>query len=200
MLRIGLTGGIASGKSTVAAMLRDRDYPVLDADAIARELLEPGQPAHDEVVRDFGKGIAGPGGAIDRKKLAAIVFSDSQQLERLNQILHPRIRDITENFFKALNRPGGPDLAFEDAALILEAGLKDKFDRVIVCWCWPEQQVERLLERGMSAEDAQKRIAAQMPIDQKRVLADEVIDCSGTMRETEQQVERLLEKLKKAAA
>jgi dephospho-CoA kinase len=200
MLRIGLTGGIASGKSTVAAMLRDRDYPVLDADAIARELLEPGQPAHDEVVRDFGKSVAGLGGAIDRQKLAAIVFSDSQQLERLNQILHPRIRDIAENFFKRLNRAGGPDLAFEDAALILEAGLKDTFDRVIVCWCRPEQQVERLLERGMSAEDAQKRIAAQMPIDQKRVLADEVIDCSGTMRETEQHVERLLEKLKRAAA
>lgn len=200
MLRIGLTGGIASGKSTVAAMLRDRDYQVLDADAIARELLEPGQPARDEVVRDFGKGIAAPGGSIDRKKLAAIVFSDSQQLERLNQILHPRIRDITEKFFAALDHPGGPDLAFEDAALILEAGLKDTFDRVIVCWCRPEQQLERLLDRGMSAADAQKRIAAQMPIDQKRVLADEVIDCSGTIRETEQQVEWLLEKLKRAAA
>ena len=200
MLRIGLTGGIASGKTTVAAMIRDRDYQVLDADAIARELLEPGQPAHDEVVRDFGKGIVGPGGSIDRKKLAEIVFADPLQLQRLNQILHPRIRKITENFFAALHHPGGPDLAFEDAALILEAGLKGKFDRVVVCWCRPEQQLERLLERGMSAEDARRRIAAQMPIDQKRQLADEVIDCSGTMGETEEQVRWLLDTLKRAAA
>ena len=184
----------------MAAMIRDRDYQVLDADAIARELLEPGQPAHDEVVRDFGRGIVGPGGSIDRKKLAEIVFADPLQLQRLNQILHPRIREITEKFFAALNHPGGPDLAFEDAALILEAGLKGKFDRVVVCWCRPEQQLERLLERGMSAEDARRRIAAQMPIDQKRQLADEVIDCSGTMGETEEQVRWLLDTLKRAAA
>jgi dephospho-CoA kinase len=197
MLRIGLTGGIASGKSTVASMLRDREYPVLDADALARELLEPGQDAYKEVVAAFGAAILAPGGAVDRKKLAAIVFSDSQKRAKLNQILHPRIRDVVANWFIALDRPGGPDLAFEDAALILEAGERSHLDRVVVCWCKPEQQLARLRERGMSEQDARSRIAAQMPIDGKRRLADEVVDCSGSVEETERQLDGLLEKLKR---
>jgi dephospho-CoA kinase len=199
MLRVGLTGGIASGKSTVAAMLRDRDYLVFDADAIAHELLEPGQVTYDAVVREFGDGILGPGGAIDRGKLGAIVFADPAKRARLNEILHPRIRDISEDWFTRLDRPEGPAIAFEDAALILEAGLKKHFDRVVVCWCRPEQQLERLKERGLSAEAAQRRIAAQMPMDEKRRLADEVIDCSGSIEETERQVEALLAKLEQAA-
>jgi dephospho-CoA kinase len=204
MRRIGLTGGIASGKSTVAEMLRERDYPVLDADALARAMLEPGQAAYDEVVRGFGRGIlvsegsrAGSlGAAVDRKKLAATVFSDPQQLARLNKILHPRIRDVAHEWFTSLDRPGGPALAFEDAALIFEAGLKGEFDKVIVCWCRPEQQLARLKERGMTADDAQRRIAAQMPMEEKRRLADEVIDCSGTLEDTARQVESAIERLK----
>jgi dephospho-CoA kinase len=214
MRRIGLTGGIASGKSTVAEMLRERDYPVLDADAIARAMLEPGQAAYDEVVRGFGRGILvsegataaeatasalhslSAGAAVDRKKLAAIVFSDPAQLARLNKILHPRIRDEAHKWFKVIERPGGPELAFEDAALIFEAGLKNEFDKVIVCWCRPEQQLARLKERGMAANDAQRRIAAQMPMEEKRRLADEVIDCSRTLEDTARQVERAIEKLK----
>jgi dephospho-CoA kinase len=199
MLRVGLTGGIASGKSTVTVFLRDRDCQVLDADSLTHELLEPGQDAYDEVVREFGEGILAPGGAVDRKKLGAIVFSDAQKRQHLNHILHPRIQDIVAKWFAALNRPGGPDLAFEDAALILESGARKNFDRVVVCWCRPEQQMERLRERGLSVEDAQRRIAAQMPIDEKRRLADEVIDCSGSIDETEREVERVLVKLKEAA-
>jgi len=195
MLRVGLTGGIASGKSTVDRMLREREYMVFDADAIAHELLEPGQPTRDAVVREFGSGIVSAGGAIDRSKLGAIVFADPARRERLNAILHPRIRDISEDWFRRLDRPGGPAIAFEDAALILEAGLRKYFDRVIVCWCRPEQQLERLDERGLSLEQAQRRIAAQMPIDEKRRLADDVIDCSGTIEETERQVDALLAKL-----
>ena len=137
---------------------------------------------------------------MDRKKLGAIVFSDAQKRARLNQITHPRILDIAAKWFAALDRPGGPDFAFLEAALILEAGSQKDVDRVIVCWCRPEQQLERLRERGLLAEDAQRRIAAQMPIDEKRRLADYVIDCSGSMEETEQQVAQLIEKLKQAAA
>jgi len=200
MLRVGLTGGIASGKSTVASLLRDYEYPVLDADSLARELLEPGQDAYNEVVREFGDAILNSGGAVDRPKLGAVVFSDARKRARLNQILHPRIQEVVAKWFDALARPGGPDMAFEDAALILEAGAKKNFDRVVVCWCSPEQQLERLQQRGLSVEDARLRIAAQMPIDEKRKLADEVIDCSGTMEETQRQVKLVLEKLKQAAA
>jgi len=195
MLRVGLTGGIASGKSTVDRMLRDRDYMVFDADAIAHELLEPGQPTYDAVLREFGGSILGAGGAIDRGKLGAIVFADPAKRAILNGILHPRIRDISEDWFKRLDGPGGPAIAFEDAALILEAGLRKYFDRVVVCWCRPDQQLERLKERGLSLEEAQRRIAAQMPIDEKRRQADEVIDCSGSLEETEREVEALLAKL-----
>ena len=199
MLRVGLTGGIASGKSTVASMLRDLEYPVLDADSIARELLEPGQDAYQEVVREFGDGILARGGAVDRPKLAAIVFGDAQKRARLNQILHPRIQEVVANWFAALDRPGGSDLAFEDAALILEAGAKKKLDRVVVCWCRPEQQIERLQERGLSVEEAKARIAAQMPMEEKRRLADETIDCSGSIEETQKQVHAVIAKLKHSA-
>ncbi len=197
MLRAGLTGGIASGKSTVAGLLRDREYQVLDADALAHELLEPGQDSYEEVVREFGSEILSPAGAVDRRKLGAIVFSDAEKRGRLNQILHPRIHDVVVKWFEALDRPGGPEMAFEEAALILEAGAQRDLDCVIVCWCRPEQQLERLKERGFSRQDAELRIAAQMPIDQKRKLADEVIDCSRSLEDTKRQVVLLLEKLKK---
>jgi dephospho-CoA kinase len=197
MIRAGLTGGIASGKSTVAAFLRDRDYQVLDADSLARELIEPGQESYKEVVREFGAEILSPGGSVDRRKLGAIVFSDAAKRERLNHILHPRIHDVVIKWFEALDRPGGPEIAFEEAALILEAGAQRDLDCMIVCWCRPEQQLERLRERGFSPQDAELRIAAQMPLDQKRNLADEVIDCSRSLEDTERQVVLLLEKLKK---
>jgi dephospho-CoA kinase len=199
MLRVGLTGGIASGKSTVASMLRDLEYPVLDADSIARELLEPGQDSYKEVVREFGDSILAKGGAVDRPKLGAIVFGDAQKRARLNQILHPRIQEVVASWFAALDRPGGSDLAFEDAALILEAGAKKNLDRVVVCWCRPEQQIERLRERGLSDEEAKARIAAQMPLEEKRRLADETIDCSGSIKETQRQLETVIAKLKPPA-
>ena len=197
MIRVGLTGGIASGKSTVAGLLRDRDYQVLDADALARELLEPGQDSYKEVLQEFGTEILLPGGAVDRKKLGAIVFSDAEKRERLNRILHPRIHDVVVKWFEVLGWPGGPQMAFEEAALILEANAQRDLDCVVVCWCRLEQQLKRLKERGLSQRDAELRIAAQMPLDQKRNLADEVIDCSRSLEDTERQVILLLEKLKK---
>ena len=156
MLRVGLTGGIASGKSTVASLLRDYDYPVLDADSLARELLEPGQDAYKEVVREFGEGNSQP--RTERwtaRSSAASSLPTRTKRARLNQILHPRIQEVVAEWFAALDRPGGPDFAFEDAALILEAGAKKNFDRVVVCWCRPEQQLERLQQRGLSEADAQ---------------------------------------------
>lgn len=200
MLKIGLTGGIGTGKTTVASMLRDHDCMVLEMDPIGHELLEPEQAAYNEVIGDFGLGILGQGAVIDRAKLAAIVFADPDKRTRLNEILHPRILDVVRKWFTALDRPGGPEFAFVEAALILEAGFQNELDRIIVCWCRPEQQLERLLERELSPAEAKARIAAQMPIDKKRALADIVIDCSKTIEDTERQVDTLLEKLKQSSA
>lgn len=199
MLKVALTGGIACGKSTVASMLRDLDCPVLAADPLGHELLEPGQSAYDEVVREFGNGIVTAGDKVDRAKLGAIIFADPAKRARLNQILHPRILDVVLKWFAALDRPGGPELAVVEAALIIEAGFNDYLDKIIVCWCSPSQQIERLRERGLSLEHAQQRIAAQMPMEEKRALANEVIDCSGALDVTEQQVKQVVTKLKQLA-
>jgi dephospho-CoA kinase len=200
MLKVGLTGGIASGKSTVAFMLRERDCQVLEADPLGHELLEPGQSAYDEVIREFGNGILGPGDKVDRPKLGAIIFADAAKRARLNQILHPRILQVVRQWFSALDRPGGPELAIVEAALIVEAGFHKDLDKLIVCWCKPEQQLARLIERGLTEGEAKQRIAAQMPADQKRALADEVIDCSGSIEETGRQVDAVLAKFQKVAA
>jgi len=200
MLKVGLTGGIASGKSTVASMLRDRDCQVLEADPLGHELLEPGQAAYDEVVREFGDSILGRDGKVDRVKLGAIVFADPARRARLNQILHPRILAVVRQWFAALERAGDVELAIVEAALIVEAGFHKELDKLIVCWSKPEQQLQRLVERGLTEEQARMRIASQMPAEEKRKVADEVIDCSGTMKETEQQVDTLLAKLRGAAA
>ena len=199
MLRVGVTGGIACGKSTVAGMLRDLDCMVLEMDPLGHEMLEPGQPAYDEVVREFGGEILEPGGKVNRTRLGAVVFADAQKRIRLNQILHPRILDVVEKWFAALDRPGGPEVAFVEAALIIEAGFDKKLDRVAVCWCRLEQQFARLEERGFSEAEARQRIAAQMPMDEKRARADDVIDCSGSLEATERQVQELVAKLKQLA-
>ena len=200
MLKVGLTGGIASGKSTVASLLRDQDCTVLEMDPLGHELLEPGQAAYDEVIHEFDSSILGPGDAIDRSKLGAIVFADAAKRARLNQILHPRILDVVQKWFAALDRPGGPEFAVVEAALIAESGFHKSLDNLVVCWCRPEQQLERLIQRGLAREQAQLRISAQMPAEEKRQLADEVVDCSGTIEETERQVKNLVERLKQLSA
>lgn len=200
MLRVGLTGGIASGKSTVAAMLRELDCPVLDADTLGHELLEQGQDAYNEVAREFGKEVLDTYGNVDRNKLGQIIFADAQKRARLNQILHPRILDVVRKWFTAQGHAGGPELAVVEAALIIEAGYNKELDRVIVCWCPPEQQLQRLLERGLTAEEAKLRIAAQMPMEEKRRLGDETIDCSGSLEETERQAMDVVKRLAQPAA
>lgn len=200
MLKIGLTGGIASGKSEVSAMLRDRDIPVLASDALGHKLIEPGEAAYDEVIKEFGSEILGENDWIDRGKLGAIVFADPAKRAKLNWILHPKILETIRNWFKSLDHPGGPEFAVMEAALIYEANVQKDVDRVVVCWCKPDQQMERLLERGLTEEQARRRIAAQMPVDEKKRLADMVIDCSGTLEETQQQVAELVGKLKSSAA
>jgi dephospho-CoA kinase len=195
MRKIGLTGGIASGKSTVAAMLRELGFDVIFADEISRGLLRSGEEALHETIREFGPEILGPDGMLDRKKLAAIVFSVQSKLDKLNAIIHPRVEAEMLRQFGELEREGR-SVAFVEAALLVEAGYMKDLDGLVVAWCRPEQQMERLIGRGMTEKEAQARIGAQMPVEKKLKLATYRIDCSGSMEETRRQVGELAEKLR----
>ncbi len=199
MHRLGLTGGIASGKSAVATMLRDMGFPVLSADAVAHQLIEPGQPAHGEILKEFGASIATADGHIDRPKLAAIVFSDPAKLVRLNEIIHPRVEKMMLRQFDEWEQNGIRDAVFVEAALLIEAGFEKQLDGLVVAWCRPEQQIERLLARGMSELEARQRVGAQLPVEEKRKRATYSIDCSGTIAETLAQVRELAGKLRQTA-
>ena len=196
MLRVGLTGGIASGKSTVAARLRELGLTVLNADLLAHELMAPGQPAYEDVVREFGRGVLAADGTVDRKKLGEIVFRDAERRERLNAIVHPRVIAAREEELKRMEEEEPDGIAIIEAALLIEAGYYKKLDRLIVCSCRPEQQVERLRARGLSEEEARQRIAAQLPLEEKLRLANEVVDCSGTVEETLRQTDELAGRLR----
>ena len=200
MLHVGLTGGIACGKSTVAAMMRELGCRVLDADALARRLIEPGQPAYDEVLKEFGSQVRAADGRIDRAKLAAIVFANPARLERLNRIVHPRVVDALDRELAELARTEPGAVVVVEAALLIEASYHERLDRLVVAWCEPEQQVERLLARGLAREEALRRIGAQMQLDQKRRMADDEIDCSGSLEETRRQVIGVVARLKQLAA
>jgi dephospho-CoA kinase len=199
MLRYGLTGGIASGKSTVAAMLAEHGFPVLEADKVSHELIEAGGAAYEEVIARFGREILDGNGRSDRGRLGAVVFADRQKLDQLNGIIHPRVEGEALKQLLELERSGSYPAAFVEAALIFEAGLQKQLDGVVVAWCLPEQQLARLIERGMSKAEARQRIAMQMPVAEKLALATEKIDCSGSMEETRRQVDALAAKLRAAA-
>jgi len=200
MLRLGLTGGIASGKSAVAAMLRELGFSVLDADSLAHKLIEPGQPAYGEVVHDFGQAVLAADGRVDRAKLSTIVFNDRAKLDRLNAIVHPRVAEVVFRQFDVWQRNGTRDAAFVEAALLIESGIHKKLDGLVVAWCEPEQQLERLVARGLSEGEARRRIAAQLPVGDKLRLATEKIDCSGSLEETRRQVQALATRLRREAA
>jgi dephospho-CoA kinase len=198
MLRLGLTGGIASGKSAVAAMLREMGFAVLDADSLAHKLIEPGQPAYGEVLQEFGQAVIAPDGRVDRAKLSAVVFADRARLDRLNAIVHPRVAKVVFRQFEEWERGGTRDAAFVEAALLIESGIHKKLDGLVVAWCEPQQQLERLLARGLSEAEALRRIAAQLPVEEKLRLATEKIDCSGSLLETRRQVQALAIKLRRS--
>ena len=204
MLRVGLTGGIATGKTTVVAMLRELGCQVLEADKIAHRMIEPGGEAYDGVVREFGSGILTPDGFVDRAKLGAIVFADPKRLARLNEIVHPPVLAEQVRQLTAIERADSHAIAVVEAALLIEAGFHKQLDCLVVTWCTPEQQLARLTKqragRRLTIEQARQRIAAQMPVDEKRRMADEVIDCSGPMEHTRTQVNALFAKLKQLEA
>jgi dephospho-CoA kinase len=204
MLRVGLTGGIATGKTTVAAMLRELGCRLLEADKIAHSMIEPGGAAYDDVVREFGRGILTAEGFVDRPKLGAMVFADPKLLARLNAIVHPPVLEEQSRQLTAIEQRDPYAIAVVEAALLIEAGFDKKLEFLVVTWCTPEQQLARLTQqdaargtrRGLTIEQARQRIAAQMPVEEKRRRADDVIDCSGTLEHTRAQVIALFAKLK----
>jgi dephospho-CoA kinase len=197
MLKLGLTGGIASGKSVVAAILRELGFPVLDADSISHKLMEPGQAAHDEILQSFSADLADSSGRIDRHKLAAIVFGDPAKLAHLNAILHPRVEQVIFRQLEDWQESSAHPAAFVEAALLVEAGMAARLDGLVVAWCTPEQQLERLRARGMSEAEARHRIAAQLPLEEKLKRAAYTINCSGTLDETRAEVQALAANLRK---
>jgi dephospho-CoA kinase len=202
MLRVGLTGGIGCGKSTVAGMMRELGCRVIDADEISRNLAEPGRPAYNEIVTAFGKEILQADGRMDRAKVAHLVFSDASKLVTLNKILHPRVIAEKERQLVEIARTEPNAVAVVEAALLIEAGHHKILERLIVVWCRPEQQIERLINprgRAMSRDDAMQRITAQLPLEEKRRMATDEIDNSGSLAATEKQVEELVARLKVGA-
>lgn len=194
MLLAALTGGIATGKSYCAARFGALGVPVVAADDLARAAVAPGTPGLAAVVARFGAGILQPDGALDRPGLARIIFADRVARADLEAIVHPDVyRRIRE---WAVNLPPHTLLAIADIPLLFETGHHHEFDRIIVCACDPEEQVRRLLARGLTASDARARLAAQWPIDDKVARADYVIRTDGTFQDTDAAVKRVYESLK----
>jgi len=199
MIHVGLTGGIASGKTTVCRLLEEKGCTIIDADVVAHHILLRGQRGFEPVVRAFGRGILGDAGEIDRRKLGAQVFGNPVLLERLNKLMHPEvIRDIRAKLetFERLARVR----VIVDASLMIESDMHKSFQRLILVICGVEQQLERLMARnGLSLEEARQRIALQMPLEQKRAFATDIIDNSGTYEKTRMQVDALFEDLERTA-
>ena len=201
MLRVGLTGSIAVGKSFVSAALAGLGCHVLDADETAREVVAPGTVGLRAVAAAFGAGVVGPDGKLDRARLGATVFADEGQRRLLNSILHPLIIAAQDAWLRAREGEDPDGIAIVDAALMIETGSYKRFDQIVVVHCRPEVQLERLMRRNsLAREDAARRIAAQMPQEEKMRHANFLIDTSGGFEETRGRVEQVYEKLRGLSA
>ena len=195
-LLAGLTGGIATGKSTVADMLRALGAVVIDADVLAREVVEPGEPALAEIAREFGAGVLQPDGRLDRKALGAIVFADPDKRRQLEGLTHPRIRERFMKQVAELAAQNFRGVVLFDAPVMIESGNYKNMDRLIVVVTDETTQLARLVVRdGGSRDEALRKIRSQMPLAEKAKLADYVIDNSGTRGDTERQVREVYRKL-----
>jgi len=187
VLRIGLTGGIGSGKSTVSRLLAAHGAVIVDADRIAREVVEPGTPGLGAVVEAFGPQVLAADGSLDRPALAAVVFSDPEARRRLDAIVHPLVRRRTAEL--VAQAPTGA-VVVNDVPLLVETGQASSYDLVVIVEADPETRVARLVQRGLTEDDARARIAAQATDEQRRAVADVVLDNSGTPEELAAQVDR----------
>lgn len=199
MLTVGLTGGIASGKSTIARMFADRGCITVDADALVAELYQPGHPGHDALVKTYGQGILAPDGLIDRARLSAIAFKDRESIAQLNALIHPIV--MAEEGRRARQyaaaHEGEDTIYMVEATLLIEAGGRDRYDRIVVVDIAPNAQIERGVGRGMAGDEVERRMRHQMSRDERLRWADYVIDNSGSSTETEIQVDQVLEALRR---
>ncbi len=196
----GLTGGIGSGKSSVAALLRERGVPVVDADELSREVVAPGSPGLAQVAEAFGAEVLAPDGTLDRPRLGARVFKDSAERQRLDAIVHPLVRKLSQERFAALEQ-AGVTLAGYDVPLLFEAGLEQLLRPVVVVAVSEATQLSRVMARdGLSEEAARSRMAAQWPLSEKRARADHVIDNDGSPAELALKVDALLRQLRRDLA
>jgi len=196
MLKVGLTGSIAVGKTFVCDVFRELGCRVLDADRTARDVVKKGTPGLAKVVSEFGEDILTSDGELNRPKMASIVFADEKMRLLLNSIIHPLVFESQNKWLAECERKNPDGIAIVDAALMIESGGYRRFDKLIVVWCEPEIQFQRLIKRdGLSEADARKRIASQMPQDEKKRYADLLIDTSGEFEETRVQCIQVHSKL-----
>jgi dephospho-CoA kinase len=209
LLKVGLTGGIASGKSVVGEMLAGMGAHVVQADMVAHELMQPGQPVYEEVVRRFGRGILDPDGRVNRPRLAEAAFGDSatgraSRIEELNQIVHPAVINKQDEWMAEIGRREPEAVTVVEAALIFEAGASQRFDRLIVVTCRPKQRVRRWarkvrIDEESARAEVSRRMSAQLPDEKKIEAADYIIDNSGSLDDTRRQVSEVYTKLREEA-
>jgi len=198
ILRVGLTGGIASGKSTVARTLAGLGCVIIDADAIVARLYRPGEPGYEALVRAYGREILRPDAEIDRPKVAAIAFVNDESAKKLNALIHPLVLDEEERIItgEAQRFPDRDRIVVVEATLLLEAGGKKRYDRIVVVDSEPTLQIDRAVRRGLDRQDAERRSARQMSRAERRRLADYVIENNGDIRTLENETMRVYEKLR----
>jgi dephospho-CoA kinase len=201
MLRVGLTGGIASGKTTVGAMFVELGCHLIDSDKITHELLRPGQAVYNAVVREFGKDIlAPPDATIDRRVLGEIVFKNPDARLKLNALVHPAVIQRQKEWLESVGKKDSKAIGIVDAALMIEVGTYKNYEKIVVVTCSPEIQRQRLRSRStLSEEQIESRIRAQMPMEEKVKFADFVIDNSGSINETREQVRNVYSQLRSIA-
>jgi dephospho-CoA kinase len=203
MLRVALTGGMACGKSAVAEMFAQEGAHVIQADKVAHQFMQPGQAVYEQVVKHFGRDIVQADGAIDRSLLAAKAFSDPGRIAELNQLVHPAVIAEQERWMAEQEQYDPNGIAMVEAALILEARVGRRFDKIVVVTCKPEQRLERFAERAkvppaQARAEVERRMKAQMPEAEKIKAADFVIDNSGSLARTQEQVQHIYQQLVEA--
>jgi len=200
MLIAGLTGSIATGKSTVSAILKDLGAFIVDADKIARDVVSPGMKAWEEIVRVFGKDVLQETGEIDRENLARIVFNDSVMRGKLEEIIHPEVMRVIDEEIRSIKSNSSDAVVILDVPLLIEVGMHKGMSEVIVVYCPEDMQIMRLMLRdNIGREEALTKVRAQMPIEEKRRLASLLIDNSATVDETRKQVEVAYDQLRQKA-